>query len=146
MLRRLGADEVIDYTQEDVARQGVRYDFILDVPGNRPFSEFRRALEPDGRYVPIGHEGYGAANPVFGLIPSFLGLMLRSRFVHQLRASGFPTPTRQEALATLRDLLESGAVTPLVDSVFPFRDVHQAFRHMIEDETLGKVILVPELD
>ena len=58
MLRSLGADEVIDYTREDFTRRGVRYDLIFDVPGNRRFSAFRRALTPDGEYVPIGHEHF----------------------------------------------------------------------------------------
>jgi NADPH:quinone reductase-like Zn-dependent oxidoreductase len=72
MLRSLGADEVIDYTREDFTRRGVRYDLIFDVPGNRPFSAFRRALKPDGRYVPIGHESFGASGKrVFGTCPTF---------------------------------------------------------------------------
>ncbi|NIN48521.1 MAG: zinc-binding dehydrogenase, partial [Gemmatimonadales bacterium] len=54
MLRSLGADQVIDYTQEDFTRSGVRYDLIFDVPGNHSFSACRRALKPDGKYVLIG--------------------------------------------------------------------------------------------
>ena len=144
MLHSLGADEVVDYTREDFTRRGIRYDFIFDVPGNRPFFAFRPALEPDGRYVPIGHDGYGAlGKPVFGLIPYFLWLMLLSRFVKQLQGPGLPMPTKKEAIAVLRELLETGKVTPIIDSTFQLSEVREAFRHMIEDETRGKVIITP---
>jgi NADPH:quinone reductase-like Zn-dependent oxidoreductase len=144
MLRSLGADEVIDFTQEDFTRRGVRYDLIFDVPGNRPFSAFRPALKPDGRYVPIGHDHYGASGRrVFGLIPHFLRLMFLSRFVKQLRGPGTPFPTKREAIAVLREFLEAGKITPIIDSTYVLGEAREAFRHMIEDETIGKVILAP---
>jgi NADPH:quinone reductase-like Zn-dependent oxidoreductase len=142
MLRSLGADEVIDYTQEDFTRRGVVYDLIFDVPGNHPFSECRHALKPDGRYVLIGHERFGATGrPVFGLIPHFLTLMLLSRFVKQLRGPGIAMPTKKGAMAVLRELLEAGKLTPIIDSTYPLSEARDAFRHMIEDEIRGKVIL-----
>lgn len=144
LLRSLGADEVVDYTQEDCTRRGVRYDLIFDVPGSRGFFAFRPALEPDGRYVPIGHDGYGASGKnVFGLIPYYFWLMLLSRFVKQLRGTGLPWPTKQETMAVLSELLESGKVTPIIDSAFELSEVREAIRHMIEDELQGKVILTP---
>jgi NADPH:quinone reductase-like Zn-dependent oxidoreductase len=144
MLRSLGADEVLDYTRGDFTRHDARYDLIFDVPGNHPFSACRRALKPDGRYVLIGHEGFGASGkPVFGLIPHFLKLMALSSFVKQLRGPGLPMPTKKEAIAVLRELLESGKVTPVIDSTFQLSEVREAFRHMIEDETRGKVIITP---
>jgi len=147
MLRALGADEVVDYTREDFTRRGVRYDLIFDVPGDRPFSIFRRALKPDGRYVPIGHDRYGmSGRRVFGLLPHFLSLMLLSRFVDHLRGSGTPFPTKSEAMALLRDLLAAGKITPVIDSTYPFSTAREAFRHLMEDETRGKIILVPQAD
>jgi NADPH:quinone reductase-like Zn-dependent oxidoreductase len=144
MLCSLGANEVIDYTKEDFTRRGVRYDLIFDVPGNRPLSAFRRALEPDGRYIPIGHEHFGAAgNRVFGLLPHFFRLMFLSRFVNHLRGSGLPAPTRSDTMAVLRELLEAGKITPIIDSTYPLSETREAFRHMIEDETQGKVIITP---
>ncbi|HEX6852732.1 MAG TPA: NAD(P)-dependent alcohol dehydrogenase, partial [Candidatus Polarisedimenticolaceae bacterium] len=144
MLRSFGADEVVDYTREDFTRRGVRYDLVFDVPGTRPFSEMKRALEPDGRYLPIGHEGFGAAGRrVFGLVPKFLTLMALSRFVPQLRGPGLPMPSKQEAIAALRDYLDRRKVTPVIDSRYPLAEVREAFRHFMRDETLGKVILVP---
>ncbi len=142
MLRSLGADEVIDYTQEDFTRRGVRYDLIFDVPGNHSFSACRRALKPYGRYVLIGHEHFGASGKrVFGLIPYFLTLMVLSRFVKQLRGPGLPMPTKKDAMAVLRNLLEVGKITPIIDSTYHLSEVREAFRHMMEDEIQGKVIL-----
>jgi NADPH:quinone reductase-like Zn-dependent oxidoreductase len=142
LLRSLGADQVIDYTREDFTRSGVRYDFIFDVPGSRPFSDFRRALEPDGRYVPIGHDHFGAAGRrVFGLFPHFFKLMFLSRFIRHLRGPGLPSPTRQQAMAVLRELLESGKITPVIDSIYPLSETREALRHLIEDELRGKVII-----
>jgi NADPH:quinone reductase-like Zn-dependent oxidoreductase len=142
MLRSLGADEVIDYTQEDFTRRGVRYDLIFDVPGNHSFSACRRALNPCGRYVLIGHEHFGASGKrVFGLIPCFLTLRVLSRFVKQLRGPGLPIPTKKDVMAVLRNLLEAGKITPIIDSTYHLSEVREAFRHMIEDEIQGKVIL-----
>ncbi len=143
MLRTLGADEVIDFEQDDFLTRGVRYDLIFDVPGQRPFSVFKPALKPDGRYVPIGHEHYGASGRrLLGLIPHFLKLILLSRFVTHLRGPGIPLPTKEEAIMALRDLLEEGTITPIIDSAYPLHEVREAFRHMTQDQLSGKVMLV----
>lgn len=142
MLRVLGADEVIDFTGRDFTRLGRRFDLVFDVPGNRSFRECRRVLKEGGRYVLIGHEGYGASGkPVFGLIPHFLGLIFLARFVTQLRGPVLPVPGKREIMEYLRDLLESGKLTPVVDSTYDLDDVREAFRHLMEDELLGKVVL-----
>ncbi len=142
MLRSLGADEVVDCEREDFTLRGLRYDLVFDIPGTRPLSELRRALEPDGRYVPIGHEGFGASGRrLFGLIPHFLRLMLLSRFVRPLQSSGVPPPGRKETLAGLRDLLAAGRITPVIDSAYPLDAVREAFRRMIGGESRGKVVL-----
>jgi NADPH:quinone reductase-like Zn-dependent oxidoreductase len=142
MLRALGADEVMDYTQEDFTRGGARYDLIFDVPGNHPFSACRRALQPEGRYVLIGHEKFGASGKrVLGLIPHFLGLIFLSRFVKQLRGPRVPRPTRSEAMTILSELLAAGKITPVIDRTYPLSAARDALRHFIEDETHGKVII-----
>lgn len=143
LLRSLGADDVIDYTRDDFTRRGTRYDLIFDIPGNHTYSTCRRVLEPDGRYVVIGHEHYGASRkPVFGLIPHFLWLMLRSRFDRQL-GSDLPLPSRRESMVILRELLEAGKITPVIDRAYPLAEFREAFRHMIEDDCHGKVMLIP---
>ena len=142
MLRALGADEVIDYTEEDFTRRGDRYDLVFDVPGNYSLSECRRALKPDGKYVLIGHEGFGASGKrLFGLIPHFFKLIFLSFFVKELRLGRSSVPSRREAMAILREHLESGKITPIIDSTYPLSQVSAALRHMMEDEPRGKVII-----
>ena len=142
MLRSLGADQVIDYTQEDFTRRGVRYDFIFDVPGNHPFSACKRALSPEGKYVLIGHERFGASGKrVFGILPYFFKLMFLSRFMKQLGSGRSSLPGREETLSVLRELLETGKITPIIDSTYPLSEAREALRHMIEDEPQGKVII-----
>ena len=68
--------------------------------------------------------------------------MLLSRFMTQLRGPGTPMPTRKEAMAVLHELLDVGKITPVIDRAYPLREAREAFRHMIEDEIRGKVILV----
>lgn len=144
MLRSLGADHVIDYTRQDFTRSDEKYDLIFDVPGNHPFSACRRVLAPDGRYVLVGHEGFGAAGGrVLGILPQFFWLVALSRFVKQLRGPGVPLPTTQETIAVLREFLQAGKITPVIDSTYSLREAGDAMRHMIEDELLGKVILTP---
>jgi NADPH:quinone reductase-like Zn-dependent oxidoreductase len=94
--------------------------------------------------VLIGHEHFGRSGKrVFGLIPRFLTLMVISRFVKQLRGPGLPMPSKKEAIAVLRELLETGKITPVIDSTYHLSEVREAFRHMIEDEIQGKVIITP---
>ena len=144
LLRRLGADTVIDYTAEDFTRLGVRYDLIFDVPSDRRFSDFKPVLKPEGRYVPIGHDHYGAAGrDVLGLLPHFFKLMFLSLFVKKLKGPGLPAPTRTEAMERLRSLMEAEKLTPVIDSTWPLEQVQEAFRHMIEGQPVGKVILIP---
>jgi NADPH:quinone reductase-like Zn-dependent oxidoreductase len=144
MLRTLGADEVIDFTREDFTRGGARYDLIFDIPGNHPLAACRRALEADGKYVLIGHVRFDASrSPVLGLFPRFFKLIFLSFFVKQLRLGTASVPTQQQAMAVLRDLLESGRITPIIDRTFDLGQAREAFRHLIEDETQGKIILTP---
>jgi NADPH:quinone reductase-like Zn-dependent oxidoreductase len=144
MLRALGADEVIDFTREDFTCSGARYDLIFDVPGNRPLAACRRALEADGKYVLIGHVRFDASHGrVLGLFPRFFRLIFLSFFVEQLRLGTSSVPTQQGSIAMLRDLLESGRITPIVDSTFDLGQAREAFRHLIEDEVQGKIILTP---
>lgn len=144
LLRSLGADRMIDCTEEDFTRGDARYDLIFDVPGNYSYAACRRALTPAGRYVLVGHEHYGrSGRRVFGLIPTFLLLMLRARFDDQLGSGRRSMPARGDVMPVLRALLEAGQLTPVIDSAFPLSEIHEAFRHLVEDELQGKVILTP---
>ncbi len=144
MLRTLGADEVIDFTRDNFTELGVRYDLIFDIPGNYPFSECRRALTPDGEYVLIGHEKFGeAGGRALGLIPHFLKLMLLSLFVKHLPKPSFSMPSKNETITVLREFLEAGKITPIIDKTFPLSETSEAIRYLIEGEPLGKVMITP---
>ena len=142
MVRSLGADRVIDYTQEDFTTMGERYDLILDVPGNHPFSQCRRALNPDGTYVLIGHDHYGNAGRRWvGSLPSALMLIARSPFVKQLPRVSFSTPPKADSIAVLKELLEAGQLTPVIDRTYPLSEVPQAIRYLAAGRAQGKVVI-----
>jgi NADPH:quinone reductase-like Zn-dependent oxidoreductase len=82
MLRSIGADQVLDYAQEDFTRNGERFDVVLDIAGNHPWPDIKRALTPEGTCVLIGHDQYGAAgHRWFGSLVRFAKLMVMSPFV-----------------------------------------------------------------
>lgn len=144
MLRSLGADHIIDYTQDDFTQGIERYDLIFDIPGNHPFSVCRRALKPDGKYVLIGHEGFGqSGHRVLGLIPLMFKLMALSVFVKQLPKPNFALPPKKESMAILKEFLESGQLTPLIDRTYPLSEAPEAMRYLIDSRSHGRVVIVP---
>ena len=142
MLRALGADHVIDYRREDYLLNGERYDFILDVVGFRHLDEYRNSLTPNGEYIPIGHSNYdNRVNPIMGDIPKFVGLMLKSMSNAEKRKS-FKFPKKAEVLATFRDLLAAGKLTPVIGKTFGLGEVVDAMKCMQQGQ-VGRVIITP---
>ena len=142
LLRELGADEVIDFTREDFTKGDARYDLIFDIPGNYPLSKCRRVLKPEGKYVLIGHESFGAGGKrVFGLIPHFFKLMFLSLFTKQLPEPDFSAASKQETMSVLRELLEEGKITPVIDRTFPLAETTEAFRHLMGGEPAGRIVV-----
>ncbi len=120
MVRSLGADRVIDYAREDFTRLGERYDLIFDVASNLSLSDCKRALTPKGIYILIGHDHYGkAGRRVFGSLPRFFALEALSPFVSHLPKMTFSVPGRKDTMPVLKNLLESGKLTPVIDRCFP---------------------------
>jgi NADPH:quinone reductase-like Zn-dependent oxidoreductase len=141
MLRSIGADRVVDYTQEDFTRAGERYDLIVDVAGNHPWSDLRRALTPEGTYVLIGHDQYGGSgHRWFGSLGRFFKLMVISPFVshlHPFRGAKDPG----DRLVILKDLIEAGKITPIIDRTYPLSDVAEAIRYLESGQVKGKVVI-----
>ena len=142
VVRSAGADRVIDYTQQDFTQSGERYDLILDIPGNHPFSRIKRALTPDGTYVLVGHDGYGQSGGKWlGSIPKVFGLMARTPFSRHMPKSGFSMPDKKESMAVLREFMEAGKITPIVGKTFPLAEAAQAIRYLASGRAVGKVVL-----
>jgi NADPH:quinone reductase-like Zn-dependent oxidoreductase len=141
VLRSIGADEVLDYTKEDFTRRDERYGFILDIAGNHPWSEVKRALTPDGTYVLSGYDQYGrSGHRLFGSLGRFAKLIVISPFVshlHPFRGTKDPG----DRLVVLKELIEAGKITPVIDRTFRLSEVPQAIRYLESEQARGKVVI-----
>jgi NADPH:quinone reductase-like Zn-dependent oxidoreductase len=113
LVRSIGADQVVDYTQEDFTRSGQRYDLILDAVANRSLSDCRRALAPRGTLVLAG----GSGGRWFGPMGLIINALVLSPFVRQ-RLRPFLAKPRTEDLVVLKELTESAKVTPVIDRTY----------------------------
>ena len=130
----LGADEVIDYTQGSLI--GI-YDAIIDTAGGRGLPELRKLLIPKGRLVMVGAEGGGN---ILGLLKRSLRAMVYSPFVSQKLITLMATE-KPDDLATIRDLLASGAITAPVERTFALDHAADAIRHLEAGRAMGKVVI-----
>jgi NADPH:quinone reductase-like Zn-dependent oxidoreductase len=136
MVRSIGADHVIDYTQQDFTRSGQRYDLILEMAGNRSLADLRRALTPKGTLVLVG----GSGGKWFMGTGRTLRAVLVSPFVGQRLRSFFSKP-RGEDLVVLKELIEAGKLTPVIDRTFPLSETAEAIRYVGERSTQGKTVI-----
>lgn len=137
MVRSIGADRVIDYTQEDFTKSGQRYDVIVDSAGNHSVSEVRRAMSPAGICVAVGGPWLGYIPLLTEMIKAAVSSRFSDRKIRTLLARRNP-----EDLATLSDLLESGKVKPVIDRRYGLSDVPEAMRYMEEGHARGKVVIM----
>jgi NADPH:quinone reductase-like Zn-dependent oxidoreductase len=135
LVRELGATDVIDYTCEDVDRDGRRYDVIIDIAGNRPLSQLRRSLAHDGTLVVVGGEGGGRW---LGGLQRQLGAVLLSPFVKQ-RLTAVVSKEKGDDMARLAALVEQGQLRPVVDRTFPLAEAPAAIDYLDSGATRGKV-------
>ena len=136
MVRSIGADHVIDYTQEDFTKSGERYDLIIDIAGNRSLSDLRGALEPKGTLVLVGGRGGPWLN---GLGRSIRGQVL-SPFYSQSTRMFFSFPNNED-LVDLKGLVESGKVTPVIERTYPLSETPEALAYVEEGHTQGKTVI-----
>jgi NADPH:quinone reductase-like Zn-dependent oxidoreductase len=140
LVRAIGADHVIDYTQADFADGHERYDLILDIGGNTPLSRLRRALTPRGTLVIAGGEGAkGQAAQWIGIGRQLRAVAL-SPLIRQ-RLTMFVSTHRRQDLETLRQLTESGQVTPVVEQTCPLTEVPRAIRRLHAGQVRGKLAI-----
>jgi NADPH:quinone reductase-like Zn-dependent oxidoreductase len=138
MVRSIGADHVIDYTQEDFTRGEERYDLILDNVANHSMSDTRRALTPTGRLQPNGggHSDGRWIGSMGGVIKSALASMV----VRQQLAPSVKFQNRPDLLA-LKELAEAGKVTPVIDGTYPLSRAPEAMGHVGQGHALGTVVI-----
>ncbi|MEJ3744580.1 NAD(P)-dependent alcohol dehydrogenase [Actinomycetes bacterium KLBMP 9797] len=139
LVRSLGADRVVDYTREDFTRDARRYDVVFDLVGNRSLTEFRRALTPAGTLVLSGG-GVSNGGSLLGPIALLLRATAISRFVRH-RLAPLPAVPSTANLATLRELIESGAVTPVIDRAYQLGEVPAAIRYLEVEHARAKVVI-----
>jgi NADPH:quinone reductase-like Zn-dependent oxidoreductase len=130
MVRSIGADQVIDYTQEDFTQSESRYDLIFDAVRKRSFSDCKRALVPQGIYVTT------AASPALLLQQQWISRTGSQKMVPM----AFSRPTKRD-LQDLRELLEAGKIRPVIDKSYPLSQVPEALRYYGEGHARGKVVI-----
>jgi len=133
----IGADQVIDYTQEDFTRAGRRYDLLVDIAGNRTLAETRRVLVPTGVLVAVGGPNKGRWLEPLG---RSVGMVLLSPAVSQ-RMTFFLAHLNRADLAVLRELLEAGKVRPVIDRTYPLGECAEAIGYLEQGHAVGKVAI-----
>jgi NADPH:quinone reductase-like Zn-dependent oxidoreductase len=137
MVRALGADSVIDYTREDFADGGARYDVILDIGGNAALPHLRRALTPKGRLIIVGGETDGR---LLGGSGRQLRARMLSPFIRQ-KLGTFIASENAADLIALRDLIEVGKLTPAIDRAYPLDEAPAAIRRLMDGQARGKLVI-----
>lgn len=132
VLRSLGFDHVIDYTQEDFTNSGKHYDLILDVKTNRPISHYARALRPNGIYVTVG----GSMSRLFQAL--VFGPWISKINNKQIRIVALK-PNKD--IPYINELFEAGKIKPVIDGHYTLADVPQAFRHFEKSLHKGKIVI-----
>jgi len=129
MVKKIGADHVVDHTREAFTRSGVRYDLLLDTVGNRALRACRRALAPKAVYVHVG-----------GRMARVLALPIAAPFVSQNLVQLIAKRSAAD-LEFLSGLIEAGKVKPVIDRTYPFAGVSEAIRYLEEGHARGKIVI-----
>jgi NADPH:quinone reductase-like Zn-dependent oxidoreductase len=140
MVRSIGADEVIDYTKRDFTQGENRYDLIVDTVGSHSLSEYRRVLTPQGTLVMVGSQDKGHW---LGAMSALIDVWLTAPFVSQ-KFTGLMADLDPKDLDILRDLMQSGKVTPVIDRRYTLAEAPEAIRYVELGHSQGKVVITVE--
>jgi NADPH:quinone reductase-like Zn-dependent oxidoreductase len=145
MLRAIGLDAVLDYRTRDFTQTQERYDLIVDIPGNKPLRACLGVLAPGGRYVPIGHDNFGAsAGPWLGSLERILRLLALQLLKGQLPKLPVMTGPK-ERLPHLLRLIEAGQLKVKIDRAFALAEVPEALRYLQSGKACGRIVIkVPQ--
>jgi NADPH:quinone reductase-like Zn-dependent oxidoreductase len=138
LVRSIGADHVIDYTRDDFADGAHHWDLIVDTAGRRSLSQLRRALARRGTLVIVGGEGGGRW--LGGFDRQILRAPLLSPLVSQTLRP-LTSKERSEDLVVLKELIEAGKLTPVIDRTYPLSEAPEAIRHLEQGHARGKIVL-----
>lgn len=142
LVRSLGADHVVDYTQEDFTLGAAKYDVVMDNVVNRGLLEVRRVLEPEGKLILIGGGGPDAS-PWYGAFKAPVKALFLSWFVDQDMAM-FISHHSGEDLATIAAMMQEGKVRPVIDRTYALADIVEAMTYLEAGRARGKVVIVLE--
>jgi NADPH:quinone reductase-like Zn-dependent oxidoreductase len=137
LVRSLGADHVIDYTHEDFIQSGQKYDLILQLAGTSSPSDCRRALTSKGTLVLSSGDSEGRW---IGPVGRVIKAVVLSPFVSQKLGSFLMKPTKDD-LQFLKELIEAGKLTPVIDRTYPLSEVPEAIRYLEEGHARGNVVI-----
>jgi NADPH:quinone reductase-like Zn-dependent oxidoreductase len=137
MLRSIGADHVVDYTQEDFTKSGKRYDLILDMQGHHSIFDYKRCLNPKGTYKLVG----GSGKTILQVL--FLGPFI-SLFGNKKMSIAAWRPNVEEDISCILELLKNGKVVPVIDKRYPLSKVADALRYFEEGHHKGKIVITME--
>jgi NADPH:quinone reductase-like Zn-dependent oxidoreductase len=134
MARSLGADHVIDYTKEDYTKNGQRYDLIVDIGASHSISDYKRIMNPTSVFVLVGMKDK--------IIRRLLPFIIRARLSRgDKKFTFFIAKSNQEDLVTLKELMESGKIMPVIDRRYSLNETAQAVRYFEQGHTRGKIVI-----
>jgi NADPH:quinone reductase-like Zn-dependent oxidoreductase len=136
LVRSLGADHTIEYTQQDYAQGGTQYDLIIDNVANHSLSANRRVLKPKGRYVMVS----GPKGKWIKPLDRAIAAMVYSKFVHQQMGMMMARASKDD-LALLAELMQQGKVTPVIDKTYKLSEAAEAMRHLETGRARGKIAI-----
>lgn len=140
LTRSLGADHVVDYTREDFTRSGQRYELLIDIAGSRSWSEYKRVLTPDAKFILIGSS---KTNPIIGPLSHVLKIKLASLRATQ-KVNFFIAKLNKADLIFIQELIEAGKVTPVIERTYSLRNLPEAMRYLGTGHVQGKLIVTTD--
>ena len=138
MVTSIGADKVIDYTQEDFTKSAQRYDAIIDCVGNKSFSQCRQVLQPEGRYVMVGagHDDITMTSIMASAVTTLV-----ASAVSKQKPVMFMAKVNQSDLAFLAELTATGKITPVIDRICTLEETPAALAYLERGHACGKVVI-----
>jgi NADPH:quinone reductase-like Zn-dependent oxidoreductase len=139
LVRKLGADHVVDYTKEDFTRNEQRYDLIVDTAAAHSISDYKRMMNPNATFVLVGMRDK--------ILRRLLSFIVRSKLSRgDKKFVFFVAKSNHEDLVVLKELMEAGKIVPVIDRHYPLSETAQAMRYLIEGGARGKIVLTVDHD